>query len=344
MSHFVGLDVSLQSTSICIVDKTGKVLREGKVASTPKAIAVFLRSLKLRYACIGLEVGALSRWLCVGLKRARLRAVCIEARHASLMLKGRRNKTDRNDAHGIAQMMRVGLYVKVHIKTLPSQEIRSLLSARRILQVKCIDVQNCIRGLLRACGLKLGRVSRIRFSGLVSQHLRKAPLLRPNIEPLLAVWEAMKGHFELLDAKMVTLANSDPICQLLMTAPGVGPFVSLTFRAAVDDPARFQHSRSVGAHFGMTARVQQSGETQWLGKITKFGDESVRAALYDAATAILRPATKSSYLKVWGLQVAQSRGMSKAKVGVARRLSVVLHRMWMDMEPFRWSAESIGQQ
>jgi len=339
MECFVGLDVSVKTTSVCVMDAVGTIIREGKAESSPEAIAAFLSGCSDRYARVGLEAGPLCQWLYAGLAKAGFPVICIETRHAQAVLSARPNKTDRNDARGIAQMMRVGLYRPVHVKTLASQKIRALLSGRRFLQAKLLDVENSIRGLLRNFGLKVGMVTRARYEARILELIEDVPSLQAIIEPMLAVRRVVRDQYVGLHKKMLALARADDDCLLLMSAPGVGPLVALTYRAAVDEPARFQRSRSVGAHFGLAPRTHQSGEIDRRGRITKNGDETLRSALFEAALVLLRPQAKPSALKAWGLRVAKRRGMAKAMIAVARRLSVILHRMWVDRVPFRWTAE-----
>jgi transposase len=339
MECFVGLDVSVKTTSICVMDAGGAIIREGKAESSPEAIAAFLSQEGRRYSRIGLEAGPLCQWLYAGLARSGFPVICIETRHAQAVLSARPNKTDRNDARGIAQMMRVGLYRPVHVKTLASQKIRALLSGRRFLQAKLLDVENSIRGLLRNFGLKVGCVTRAKYEQRILDLITDQPALQAVIEPMLAVRRVVREHYAALHKKMLVLARADDDCRLLMSAPGVGPFVALTYRAAIDEPARFQHSRSVGAHSGLAPRTHQSGEIDRRGHITKTGDQTLRTALFDAAMVLLRPSTKPSALKAWGQRLAKRRGISRALIAVARRLSVILHRMWIDRTPFRWTAE-----
>lgn len=339
MDYFVGLDVSVRTTSICVMDAGGTIIREGKAESSPEAIASFL--VERSYVRVGIEAGPLCQWLYAGLAKAGFPIICIEARHARAVLSAQVNKTDRNDARGIAQMMRVGLYRPVHIKTLASQKIRTLLSGRRFLQTKMLDLENSIRGLLRNFGLKVGIVTRAQYEPRIYELLGEHQDLLAVFEPMLIVWRITRQQFEALHKKMLAIARTDEDCRLLMSAPGVGPFVALTYRTAVDEPARFQKSRAVGAHFGLAPRTHQSGEIDRHGRITKNGDETLRSALFESAMVLLRPQTKPSALKAWGLRVAKRRGLAKAMIAVARRLAVILHRMWIDRTPFRWTAETV---
>jgi len=338
MELFVGLDVSVRTTSVCVMDGEGKVLKEGKVASDPSAIDAMLAVFTSHLKRVGLEAGPLSQWLYSGLAAAGYPVICVETRHMKAALSAQINKTDRNDARGIAQMMRVGLYKPVHVKTVRSQEIRMLLTARKFLQMKIIDTENHLRGLLRNFGLKVGAVNRTQFEERIKDLLRQSPHLALTITPLLDVRHVLHEQYQLLHRAMKKLAADDGICRLLMTAPGVGPVVALTFRAGVDEPARFARSRAVSAHFGLTPARYQSGELDRSRGISKCGDAGVRWALVEAAGVILRHRTRRSHLKAWGMAIAKRRGPARAMVAVARRLGTILHRMWVDHTEYRWGA------
>ncbi|UWQ80766.1 IS110 family transposase [Leisingera sp. S132] len=339
MDLFVGLDVSLRSTSVCILDGAGELVKEAKVESEPASIAALLEKFAGCYRRVGLEAGPLSQWLYSGLASAGYPVTCVEARHMRAALSARINKTDRNDARGIAQMMRVGLFRPVHVKTERSQEIRMLLTARKFLQSKIIDAENNLRGLLRNFGMKVGAVTRAQFESRVKELLEARPHLALAVTPLLEVRRVLRVQYQHLHKAMHLLAADDPVCRLLMTAPGVGPLVALTFRTGVDKAARFRRSRSVPAHFGLTPARYQSGEIDHGRGISKCGDAGVRWALVEAAGAIMRRNTKNSSLKAWGLSVAKRRGRLRAVVAVARRLATILHRMWTDNTEFRWQAQ-----
>ncbi len=342
MKYFAGLDVSLEETSVCVVDERGEVVSEAKVASEAEAIACYLSSRGVELTRVGLEAGPLSSWLHTGLVDAGLPALCIETRRAKAALSAMINKTDRNDARGIAQIMRTGWYRAVHVKTRRSQELRMLLGMRRLLLNKLCDVQSGIRGSLRSFGLKLGKVGRRGFEARVRELLADEPVLGAIVEPLLKVRAVLQSEHETLDKMMLRAVRDDAVCRRLMTVPGVGPVTALTFRATVDVPARFAKSRSVGAHFGLTPRRFQSGEVDRNGRITKCGDALARYALYEAANVLLSRVTRPSALKAWALRVAKLHGRKKAKVALARRLAVILHRMWMDGSEFRWSDKPEG--
>jgi transposase len=254
------------------------------------------------------------------------------------VLKAQINKTDRNDARGMAQMMRVGLYRPVHVKTLRSQKLRMLLTHRKLLQSKAIAIDNDLRGTLRNFGLKVGMVGTVRFEARIKELVEDLPDLAVLVEPLLIVRRTLREQFCILHRRLLAIVRDDEVCRRLMTTPGVGPVVSLTYRATVDVPARFRKSKSVGAVFGLTCAKYQSGEVDWDGTISRCGDEMMRAMLYEAAQSMMR-SKKWSWLKAWAMQIARRRGMKKAIVALARRLAVIMHRMWVDGTEFRWTRE-----
>src|SRR6266404_1306654 len=341
MAHFVGLDVSVRETSVCVVDDVGKVILEQKVLTEPDAIIALLASLGVTYGRIGIEAGPLSQWLVNALTTVDLPVICVETRHMKALLTAQQiNKTDRNDTRGIAQMMRVGLFKPVHVKTLVAQEQRMLLTSRKLLQRKLLDVESDLRGTLRNFGLKVGVVSGGRYEARVRELVADFPRLAAIAEPLLSVRRVMRQQLAVLHKMLLDTVRDDPVCRRLMTAPGVGAVVALTYRATVDQPQRFAHSRAVGAHVGLTPKRYQSGETDYDGGVSKCGDALLRTMLYEAAQVLLTHGSKWSWLKAWGMRVAQRRGMRRAIVAVARRLAVVLHRMWVDGSEFRWSKDS----
>jgi transposase len=324
MMHFVGLDVSVKETSVCVVDDTGKVILEQKVLTEPADIIALLTSLGEAYGRIGIEAGPLSQWLVNALTAAELPVICVETRHMKALLTAQQiNKTDRNDARGIAQMMRVGLFKPVHVKTLIAQEQRMLLTSRKLVQRKLLDIESDMRGTLRNFGLKVGVVSSIRYEARIRDLVEGFPRLAAIIEPLLTVRRVMRQQLATLHKLLLNAVRVDPVCRRFMTVPGVGPIVALTYRASVDQPHRFIHSRAVGAHIGLTPKRHQSGEIDYDGGVSKCGDSMLRAMLYEAAQSMLTHSKKWSWLKAWGMRVAQRRGMGRAIVAVARRLAVI---------------------
>jgi len=334
MEHYAGIDVSLELSSVCVVDAAGRVVREAKVASEPEALVAWFRGLGLAVTRVGLEAGPLSQWLHAGMRDAGLMVELLETRHVRSAFKAMPVKTDRKDARGIAQLMRLGWFRPVHCKSLPAQETRALLTARKLLQGRHHDVEMSLRGVLRGFGLKIGPTTARSFAGRVRELVAGHPTLTTVAEALLAARDALGEQLHTLDRRLRSHAEEDDRARLLMTAPGVGAIVALTVVAAVDDPARFRSSKAVGAHFGLTPRKYQSGETDVTGRISKIGDAGVRTALYEAAHVILTRPVKGSALKSWAARLAARAGMKKAKVALARKLAVVLHRMLTDGTPF----------
>ena len=341
MAHFVGLDVSVKETSVCVVDEVGKVVAERKVASEPEDIMALLTSIGVGYERIGIEAGPLSQWLVNSLAVVGLPVICVETRHMKSLLQAQKvNKSDRHDARGIAQMMRVGLFKPVHVKTLASQEQRMLLTSRKLVQCKLLDLEADLRGTLRNFGLKVGSVSKANFEARIRELVEGLPQLARITEPLLTIRSVLCRELSKLDKILADTVRQDPVCRRFMTVPGVGAVVALTYRATIDQPQRFVHSRSVGAHVGLTPRRYQSGEIDYDGRISKSGDSMLRTMLYEAAHVLLTQGTRWSALKAWGVRVAQRRGMKRAIVALARRLAVILHRMWVDGTDFRWGGEA----
>src|SRR6266702_2956439 len=292
MEHYAGIDVSLELSSVCVVDAQGKIVKEAKVASEPEAVVAFFEALGFAVKRIGLEAGPLSQWLHAGLKEAGFETVLLETRHVKAALSAMTVKTDRKDARGLAQLIRMGWFRPVHAKSMGSQEVRALLVARKQLLGRLIDVELSIRGILRGFGLKVGPVTRKGFEARIHE---------------------------------------------LMTVPGVGPLVAITYKSAMDDPSRIAKSKAAGALFGLTPKKYQSGEKDVTGGITRAGDEMVRTALYEAANVLLSRITRFSKLKRWGMDVAKRRGSKRAKVALARKIAVILHRMWIDGTTYRWA-------
>ena len=281
MEHYAGMDVSLELSSVCVVDAQGKIVRETKVASEPEALVAFFASLGFAVKRIGLEAGPLSAWLHAGLKRAGFDTVLLETRHVKAALSAMMVKTDRKDARGLAQLIRMGWFRPVHAKSMGSQEVRALLVARKQLLGRLIDVE--------------------------------------------------------LSILVLTIVREDAVCRRLMTVPSVGPIVAITYKSAMDDPNRIAKSKAAGALFGLTPKKYQSGEKDVTGGITRTGDEMVRTALYEAANVLLARITRFSKLKRWGMDVAKRRGSKRAKVALARKIAVILHRMWVDGTTYRWT-------
>ena len=336
MDYFVGLDVSLRSCAVCIVDSRGAICLERELACEVEEIAGCLKAFPHPIVRIGFEAGALSQHLFFGLKSRGFDTVCMEARQVSAALSAMRNKTDRTDARGIAQILRTGWFSPVHMKSREAHGLRALLSTRKALLKKTMDLANEVRGLLKIFGVRLPRtVKHGSFDALVRPMIEMDEVLAHAIVPLLDARAALFQHYLELDRRVKRAASEDEVCLRLMTVPGVGPIAALTFKAAVDDPGRFRRSRTVAAHFGLTPRRYQSGEHDNPGRISKAGDRDVRATLYAAANALLMRTMAGSQIKSWGMRLMRTKGRRRAVVAVARKLAVLLHRMWIDGTEFR---------
>ncbi|MBU6529230.1 IS110 family transposase (plasmid) [Methylocystis sp. MJC1] len=334
MDHYAGIDVSLEASSVCVVDGAGRIVREAKISSEPAALIGWLASLGLDLARIGLEAGPLSQWLYAAMHEAGLAVELLETRHVRTALQTMPVKTDRNDARGIAQLMRLGWFRPVHCKSSAAQETRALLTARKLVQSKLYDIEMSLRGILRGFGLKVGPTTPKRFARRIQELVGGYRTLEIVAKALLSAHAVLLREFDMFEKLVRAMARKDKRARLMMSAPGVGAIVALTYVSAIDDPLRFSSSKRVGPHFGLTPRKYQSGETDVSGRITKIGDAGVRTALYEAANVILTRPVKGSGLKSWAMKLARRAGMKKAKVALARKLAVVLHRMWIDGTPF----------
>ncbi|WP_426442357.1 IS110 family transposase [Bradyrhizobium genosp. P] len=336
MKQYVGLDVSQKETLVCVVDEVGQVLFEGKAKSDPGALAALLRKRASQAERIGFETGAMASWLWHELRRVDLPVVCIDARHAHAALSVRMNKSDQNDARGLAELVRVGWYREVKVKSEESQKIRAILVARFRLVSMRRDIENQVRSLIKEYGLLFPRAIGLQFRNQVSELLGNDHPLLSVISPLLLIHEHICQQQNKFDDEVRKLAKADETTRRLMTVPGVGVVTALTFRHTIDDPSRFRSASSVGAYLGLTPRRNQSGETDINGKISRWGDRLLRTYLFEAATVLLYRTKKWSSLKAWGMKLAKRIGMRKAKVAIARKIAVVLHCIWVDGTSFDW--------
>jgi len=336
MKYFAGLDVSLEETAICVIDEDGRIVREMRAASAPQAISDALSTSDLPLTRIGLEACSLTAWLHDGLRDEGWPAICIETRAANAAMKAMPNKTDRNDARALAQIMRTGWFRQVHVKSRQSRLWRSLLVARRTVVNEMRSIENLVRAMLREVGIKLGTPSRTKFDHRVRELAGSDAEVMAMVEPLLAILNTMLKEFARLTKQVLDIVRHEQVCRRLMSAPGVGPITALAFRATIDRPERFASSQAVGPHLGLTPARYQSGETDIQGRISRCGDELARTALYEAAHSLLVRSKKWSSLRAWGMNIAKRRGMARARVAVARKLAVILHRMWADATEFRF--------
>lgn len=337
MTHFVGLDVSQRTTAICIVDVTGRRLWRGQCRSVPAEIETLVRRHAGDEARIGVETGSMTPWLVHELRNRKLDVVCLDARHARAALKMQINKTDQNDAEGLAQIMRTGWYREVHVKSFESHRARALVGARSQLVGMTTRLSNHIRGVLKTFGLLPGAVRGLPFDLRIEVLLDERPDLALIIRPMLAAWRQLREQIAVFDKTIRAVVRNSATCRLLMSVPGIGVLSVLAYVSTVEDPARFSRSRSVGAHLGLTPRQYQSGEVDRSGRISRCGDGLARTLMYEAAVVILTRVKRASRLKDWALAIARKAGSGKARVALARKLTVILHSIWRSGVPFRWN-------
>lgn len=341
MSIFAALDVSQQETAICVVGQDGTLLAEAKVATCPDAIARWLSERSFSLERIGMETGPLAVWLWNALTERQLPIVCIDARHANGVLKMMPNKTDKQDARGLAQIVRTGWFKAVQIKSHSAYVNRAMLTARDALVGMRVRLENEIRGLLKTFGIMFGkRVGgfKRRAEEIIERELAVAPELIPVFEALMQARRDILARIAELDKKIQAIARRHETVRLLMTAPGVGPITAMAVVAAFDDAARFRRSSSVGAYLGLTPRRYESGEVSRNGRVSKRGDRFTRKCLYEAANAIFSRKLGGPRLREWAKRIAERTGPRKAKVALARKLAVTLHAMWRTNTPFREEA------
>src|SRR3984893_14236933 len=337
MTHFVGLDVSQKMTAICVVDNAGHRLWRGQCPTVPEQITVLVRLHAGDDARIGIETGAMTPWLVHELRNLGLEVVCLDARHARAALKMQVNKTDQNDAEGLAQIVRTGWYRAVHVKSFESHRARALLGARIQLIGMTTRLSNHIRGVLKTFGLLPGAMRGLPFDRKVEGLILDRSEVALIVRPMLVAWRQLREQIAVFDQVIRVLVKSNPTCRLPMSVPGIGVLSALAYVSTVKNPARFVRSRSVGAHLGLTPRQYQSGEVDRSGRISRCGDTPTRTLLYEAAVVILSRVKTASSLKDWARAIAKRSGNGKARVALARKLSVILHSVWPSGEPFRGS-------
>jgi transposase len=341
MDYYAGIDVSLEYSSVCVVDASGKIIRQAKVASEPQALIDGFRALRFGLVRIGLEAGPLSQWLYAAMTQEGLAVELLETRHVRDAFKAMTVKSDRNDARNIAQLMRLGWFRPVHCKSLAAQEVRAMLTARKLMQSKLLDVENSLRGILRGFGLKVGKTTKTSFASRIEELVKAHLNLKTIAEALLRARAVLLAEFNDFEKRVRKISALNAKARLLMSTPAVGPIVSLTFASAIDDPSRFASSKKAGPLFGLTPKKYQSGETDYSGRISKTGDASVREALYEAAHIMLtKPIKGCSQLKSWAMRIARRAGPAKAKVALARKLAVIMLRMLMNNMPFNPAARA----
>ncbi len=340
MKYYAGLDVAMKETFICVLDEGGKRIYEGKSNTNPDRIyeALAKSSIDLRYLeKVGLEAGSLSSYLTKGLQKLGCPAICIDARKMAAILSVTVNKTDKNDARGIADAMRCNHYKEVNIRNSSDEALGILLKSRATLVSSRVTLTNTVRGHLKNYGIRLGAVGSKKFSETVRSHY--PTLLREavqGVEGLLKSYETLTIEITTLEKSLKEICKQDKDVRRLMTVPGVGMIIALTVKADLGDPNRFKKSESVGAYYGMTPRQYSSGETVRQGGISRCGAKEVRFLLTEAAIVLLTRCKSWSSLKVWGLKLMRKQGFKKAAVAVGRKIAVILHRMLITGESFNY--------
>ena len=341
MQHYIGLDVSMEATAVCIINEKGKIVAEQMLPTEPKLIAHYVKASKFDITLIGLESGSMSHWLTEKLLEEELPVKCIDARHCAAFLSLKINKTDRNDARGIAEVMRCGIYREVQFKCRSLREMSALLTSRRQLVAQRGQILMSVRGILKPFGIRLGSISKTRtgiellWDRIAKMELEAHVLL--GIKSLLHAAKAIVESISELDKKVKACTEDEPAAKLLMTIPGIGPVTALKYLVEVGDPKRFKKSRSVGAYVGLTPTQYASGETQRQGRISKCGCKDLRSLLVEAAIVLMTRTKSWSKLKAWGLKLMRKNGLKKAAIAVARKLAVVMHQMLLKNEPFRFT-------
>ena len=320
MAEYVGLDVSMKETAVSI-RRDGKRIWRGTCGSDPKLVAEVIRRRAPDAARVVFETGPLSVWFFHALTAEGLPAICIDARHAKAALDMAPNKTDANDADGLAQLAEVGFFREVRVKGFDSMLGRTLVAARNRLVPITTELSNQIRGLMTTFGLVVPAGKGSRFEAHVRALLADQEGLAPIMLPLLEAWRAVRVRAAELGRQLVASARQSAACQILMSVPGVGAVTA----TAVEDPETFRRSRSVGAWLGLTTRRYQSGEVDYDGHIARRGDTHLRGLLYEAATVLLTRTSAESSLRTWGLKLQERIGFKRA--AVARKLAVVMHAM-----------------
>jgi transposase len=336
--YYAGLDVSMKETFVCIMNEEGKKIYEGKSVSDPQPIYDELLKGGFELEKVGLETGSLSRYLLQGLQDLGVKAICIDARKMAAILSVTVNKTDKNDARGIADAMRCNHYKEVNINDVENSSTGILIKSRASLVHSRLAIKNTVRGLLKTFGIRLGEVSNTKFSKKVREtFVDILPHAKLGIESMIKVFEAMDEEIKKMDKSLKEIAKNDELARLLMTIPGVGVIVALTYKTDMGDPTRFEKSEAVGAYYGMTPKQYSSGETVKLGGISRCGSRNVRNLLVEAAIVMLTRSQAWSPLKAWGVKLAKKIGLKKAAVAVGRKLSIIMHRMLLTGETFRFS-------
>ena len=334
MDYFAGLDISMDETHICVVDRDGAVAYEGKSASTAEAISDKLSKAPNCHRIV-FETGRMAPILFHGLSQLGLPVVCVESRQAYQALKSlATHKTDRNDARGLAHLARTGFFKPVHVKSLSAHAVRSLIIARKKLVGQRVTLENQIRGLAVVFGVRLPRALTAAFIEQALKASEGVAGLSAAMRGLIAARTAVMTAVAAIDADIRRMTTASEACRRLMAIPGVGQLTALAFVAAIDDPSRIRRSRDVDAYLGLVPKRYQSGEVDYVGGISKCGDRRVRTLLYEAANVMLTRYKGQLKLKDWAFAIARRSNMRKARIALARRLAVIMHAMLRDGTAF----------
>ena len=335
MDHYVGLDVSLKTVFICIIDEKGKVVKEMEMNSTPEGVGGFLMGTGLKIAKIGLESGNLTHYLKKGFQEMGFEVVTMEARKMAAILATVINKTDKNDARGIAEALRAGHYKECVHRSDEAMEIRTLLHGRRTVVEERSHLTTSIKVHLKVYGIKLGKGTGKGFRGKIEQSIvNLKPRIKVVIGCLLNVLDVLEQEIKELDKLVKEAAKQDEDVKLLQSMDGIGPITALAFKSEIDQAKRFENSKDVGAYIGLTPKQYSSGEISRQGGISKQGSKQVRCLLVEAATVLLTRTKAWSKLRAWGLKIMKKKGKKKGIIAVARKMAVILHRMLLTGKPF----------
>ena len=333
MGQHIGLDVSLKETAIS-VRQDGKRTWRGKCPSVPKLLADVIRKRAPNVKRVVFETGPLSVWFYHALTAEGLPAICIDARHAKAALDMAANKTDANDADGLAHLAEVGFFREVRVKGYDSMLTRTLVAARTRLVKITTELSNQIRGIMKTFGLVVPAGKGTTFEKNVRRLLVDQHQIASIVLPMLAAWRDIRIRAAELGRQLVADARQSQACRILMTIPGIGVITATSFVTAIEDPNNFKRSRSVAAWIGLTTRRYQSGEVDYDGHISRRGDRHLRGLLYEAAAVILTRCSTESSLRTWGLKLRERIGFKRAAVAVARKLAVIMHTMLKTGELF----------
>ena len=340
MTSYVGLDVSLAETSVCVLEADGAVRFEGRVKSSPEALVRCMAERAADAERVGLETGQTAGVLVRGLRAAGLPVICMETRHAHKVLSARTHKTDRNDARGLAELMRVGWYREAWVRGASAIYIRSLLQGRKLLMQTKRTLENTLRGAVKRFGVITTKTAGRGFAQRASLAMAQDPAYAGFARPMLAVLAGVVEQIRIYDRQLRAIAREHAVGRRLMTVPGVGYLTALAFLSTIEDPSRFKRSADVGPYLGLTPRIYQSGEIDRSGRISKTGDAMTRSYLVEAANVLLVRVDRPVPLRLWGLRIMERAGLKKAQVAVARKLAVLMHAMWSDGTEFEWAQAS----